>query len=55
MKGFDERCLCFKCKDDYETAGYRVERIKQIKDKDRCDKCGRYGWTYIVKHNQRSE
>lgn len=50
MKRLDERCLCWSCKDDYETAGYIVIRIYKIKHKDRCDKCGRFGWTYIVKN-----
>lgn len=48
MKTNDERCLCSKCKEDYETAGYRLKRVKRIKYKSQCDKCERQGWTYII-------
>ena len=48
MNNYDERCLCSNCKTDYETAGYKIKRLDEIKYKDRCDKCGRFGWTYIL-------
>ena len=54
VKCYDERCLCSSCKADYETAGYKLKRKAHIYEKDRFDKCGRYGWTYIIKHNQKS-
>lgn len=55
MKYLDERCLCSKCKSDYETAGYLVKRVYEVKDKDRCDKCERFGWTYILIQNKKTK
>lgn len=51
VKRWEERCLCVKCKTDYETAGYIVKFIYEIKIKYPCDKCGRMGWTYKIKRN----
>ena len=48
VKTKDERCLCINCKEDYETAGYIVKRVYKVKYKDHCDKCGRFGWTYML-------
>ena len=50
MKHKDERCLCGRCKADYETAGYTVIRLYEIKYKDTCDKCDRLGWFYLVEN-----
>ena len=48
MKGYEERCLCNRCKDDYETAGYKLKRVYEYITQDRCDKCERLGWVYTI-------
>lgn len=47
--GKDEnvRTLCYKCKQNYENAGYKLKSIK-TKCKTRCDYCGRLGFDYKI-------
>lgn len=41
------RVLCWRCQQDYITAGYRLRKVgKNIKEP--CDKCGRCGYNYEV-------
>ena len=42
----DIRTLCYRCKSDYETAGYKLIRINNIKSE--CDICCKNGFDYIV-------
>ena len=44
------RCLCPKCLNDYiQNPDYIVRRLDPFaKRKDRCDKCDRDGWDYVV-------
>lgn len=44
------RCLCPKCLNDYiHNPDYIVRRLDPFaKRKDRCDKCDRDGWDYVV-------
>lgn len=44
------RCLCPKCLNDYiHNPDYIVRRFDPFaKRKDRCDKCDRDGWDYVV-------
>ncbi len=52
--GKDEnvRTLCYKCKQNYETAGY-VVKSKHTKYKSSCDYCGRCGYEYIIEERSR--
>ena len=44
------RCLCPKCLSDYiDNPNYIVRRLDPFaKEKDRCDKCDKAGWDYVV-------
>ena len=44
------RCLCPKCLSEYiDNPNYIVRRLDPFaKKKDRCDKCDKAGWDYIV-------
>lgn len=44
------RCLCPKCLSDYiDNPNYIVRRLDPFaKEKDRCDKCDKSGWDYVV-------
>ena len=46
----DVRCLCGKCLADYRNnPNYIVRRNYKGPDyKERCDKCDRFGWEYII-------
>lgn len=43
----DIRVLCWRCRQDYVTAGYWLRQVGDSKKKP-CDKCGRGGYTYEV-------
>lgn len=45
----EERCLCGNCACDYEISGYEVKRDYSVDKKERCSKCGRFGFMYIIK------
>lgn len=45
----DKRTLCYRCYQEYIIAGYILKRDYTVKDKEPCDKCGRMGWTYIIR------
>ena len=44
------RCLCPKCLSEYiDNPNYIVRRLDPFaKEKDRCDKCDKAGWDYVV-------
>lgn len=44
------RCLCPKCLSEYiNNPNYIVRRLDPFaKEKDRCDKCDKAGWDYVV-------
>ena len=44
------RCLCPKCLSEYiDNPNYIVRRLDPFaKEKDRCDKCDKSGWDYVV-------
>lgn len=45
----DIRTLCYRCRDDYATAGRVLVKIERVKAKEICDMCGyRMGWRYAV-------
>ena len=48
MNTFDSRTLCHRCKDDYISAGYQVNRDYACRTMEPCDKCGRMGWVYTL-------
>ena len=43
-------CLCPKCLSEYiDNPNYIVRRLDPFaKEKDRCDKCDKAGWDYVV-------
>ena len=53
------RCLCPKCLNDYiQNPNYIVRRLDPFaKVKDRCDKCDKSGWDYVVidRHSTKRE
>ena len=46
----DIRCLCPKCLHDYiSNPNYVVRRLDPFAPaKDKCDKCNKVGWDYII-------
>ncbi|NCC02157.1 MAG: type II toxin-antitoxin system PemK/MazF family toxin [Clostridia bacterium] len=46
----DIRCLCLKCLHDYiSNPNYVVRRLDPFAPaKDKCDKCNKVGWDYII-------
>jgi hypothetical protein len=42
----DIRVLCYRCKSDYNIAGYKTDQINKVREP--CDKCGRLGYTYRI-------
>ena len=49
-KTADVRCLCPKCMEEYRNCGkYIVRRLDPFqRSKDKCIKCSRPGWDYII-------
>ena len=49
-KSVDVRCLCPKCMEEYRKCGkYIVRRLDPFqRSKDKCIKCSRPGWDYII-------
>lgn len=45
----DFRVLCVRCADDYRFAGYHLILVSKLLNK--CDKCGRNGWTFQLKRS----
>lgn len=43
------RTLCYKCKSNYEAAGYEVINYKRQKNKSPCEICHRFGFEYKVR------
>ena len=48
------RCLCSRCLEDYKSnPDYIVRRFDPFaKEKEKCDKCNRMGYEYIVREKQ---
>lgn len=48
------RCLCSRCLEDYKSnPDYIVRRFDSFaKEKEKCDKCNRMGFEYIVREKQ---
>lgn len=48
------RCLCSRCLEDYKSnPDYIVRRFDPFaKEKEKCDKCNRMGFEYIVREKQ---
>ena len=44
------RCLCPQCMESYKSTGkYIVRRLNPFqREKDKCDRCERMGWDYII-------
>lgn len=49
-ESLDIRCLCPKCMDEYRNCGkYIVRRLDPFqRSKDKCIRCSRPGWDYII-------
>lgn len=48
------RCLCPKCLHDYiQNPNYLVRRLDHFaKVKEKCDKCDKLGWDYVITEKQ---
>ncbi len=40
--------LCYRCRKDYEGAGFIIERDYSNSNQSQCDKCNRQGYDYWV-------
>jgi MinD superfamily P-loop ATPase len=40
--------LCRRCADDYRRAGIKIERDPDEMYMDKCDKCNRCGFVYLI-------
>ena len=49
-----KRTLCARCVKDYRTAGFCIVPDGYQTVKDSCDICGRPGFTYVMKNNERN-
>ena len=48
------KCLCSRCLRDYMDSGLYVIRRQDLfaTEKDRCEKCGNFGWDYIIRERR---
>lgn len=49
----DQITLCGPCASDYRTAGIKIVLDVTVKAKDKCDKCCRMGWTYLIERKKK--
>ena len=52
MKGYETRILCYKCKSDYESAGYKLHKVVTNLIKDKCEICGKAGYEYYIRNGE---
>lgn len=48
----DQITLCGPCASDYRAAGIKIVLDVTVKAKDKCDKCCRMGWTYLIERGR---
>lgn len=48
----DIRTLCYRCKQEYESAGYVVSRVHDNNIKDKCEICTNAGYDYYIEERK---